>query len=538
MKRKDDFSRKVIDHLSKRVGFRCSNPTCRVPCSGPGKGDSDVAHFGKAAHISAASLGGPRYDVSLSNAERSSIHNAIWLCSNCATEIDVNKERYRPELLHEWKRRAEASADAEKGKRLPHADDARNELTAALSGLPVAFTHAAISNVHKASKQRLDSLDPRLRVETTYVNGTTTFSIHALETVPFNISIPTELAQVWRDGMANLIDHAQVAKLPATGIKVTGSPLIEALHSGSEFAPRHMLVEPCKKRAVLKLKLLDRETNCVEQFDDCDGAVSMGRKSLRFEGELCQGLIGLAFNVPVSEAPHEGMVTLTDAFEKWVGEDIRELPYFEKLARFFELLASGWRLECALELDGVSALSGALNMGAENDYFRGNNNFLRYTALARKLAKYLGLAIRFDPLAKISTEDFEALDEAVEIFEGRRVYGRSSFSENPTCQLVAENDASNIRRLIATDATGSAMHLQSHEGVLIRIFGEEVRLPRVELSMEGVMPRIQEDIESIKDGDPVDVEWMPMDGFKLCYRFMADDVEPPIELPDTVGAIT
>ncbi len=529
MKRRDDFPSGVKEKLRARVGFRCSNPDCRVPTAGPGAGDSDVAHFGQAAHITAASPGGPRYDDSLSVAERRSINNAIWLCSIHATEIDANKERYSASLLHEWKRKAEALADAEKGKRLPHADDARNELTAALSGLPVAFTHAAISNVHKASKQRLDSLDPRLRVETTYLNGTTTFSIHALETVPFNISIPTELAQVWRDGMANLIDHAQVAKLPATGIKVTGSPLIEALHSGSEFAPRHMLVEPCKKRAVLKLKLLDRETNCVEQFDDCDGAVSMGRKSLRFEGELCQGLIGLAFNVPVSEAPHEGTVTLTDAFEKWVGEDIRELPYFEKLARFFELLASGWRLECALELDGVSALSGALNMGAENDYFRGNNNFLRYTALARKLAKYLGLAIRFDPLAKISTEDFEALDEAVEIFEGRRVYGRSSFNETPTCQLVAENSASNIRRLIATDASEYAMRIQTQEGALVRIFSEEVRLPRVELRMEGVIPRIQEDIESLKDGDPVEVECVQQEGFKLSYRFMGDDEGPPVD---------
>ena len=84
-------------------------------------------------------LRGPRCDGSLSNAERSSIRNAIWLCSNCATEIDVNKARYSVELLHEWKRKAEALADAEKGKRQPHADDARNELIAAFSGLPVPF---------------------------------------------------------------------------------------------------------------------------------------------------------------------------------------------------------------------------------------------------------------------------------------------------------------------------------------------------------------------------------------------------------------
>ena len=298
---------------------------------------------------------------------------------------------------------------------------------------------------------------------------------------------------MWRTGIANLIDHAQGAKLPATGIKVTGSPLIEALHAESGFALRNMLVEPHKKQAVLKLKLFDHETSRVEQFDDCDGAVSLGMKSLRFEGELCRGLIRLAFNVPVSEVPCNGTVTLTDAFENWSERDVCDLPYFEKLAHFFELLASGWRLECAVEVDGQSALDGTLNGGAENEYFWRNNNFLRYTALARKLAKYLGIAIRFDPSAKISIEDFKALEEAVEIFEGRQVYGQSSFSENPTCQLLAEDGASNIRQLIATDTTETAMYLRAHEGDLIGIFSQEVRLPRVELRIEGVIPRVQQE---------------------------------------------
>ena len=536
MKRRDDFPPRIKEKLRARVGFRCSNPDCRVPTVGPGDGESDIAHFGKAAHITAAAVGGPRYDASLSGAERRSIRNGIWLCSNCATEIDANEARYSVGLLHEWKRKAEALADAEKGKRLPHADDARNELIAALSGLPVPFTHTAIGNVHKASKQRLDSLDPRLRVETAYVNGVTTFKLHALETVPFNISIPAELAQVWRDGISNLIDHAQGAKLPATGIKVTGSPLIEALHAESEFSPRHMLVEPYKKPAVLKLKLFDPETSRVEQFDDCGGGVSLGMKSLRFEGELCRGLIGLAFNVPVFEAPCNGTVTLTESFENWSGRDVGDLPYFEKLAHFFELLVTGWRLECSLELDGLNALDGTLKGGAENEYFWRNHNFLRYTALARKLAKHLGVAIAFDPSAIISSDDFDALGDAIEIFEGRRVYGRSSLNENPRCKLLAEDGASNIRQLIATNTTETAMYLRAHEGDLIRVFSQELRLPRVELRIEGVVPRVQQDIASIKDGDSVNVEWIPTDNFKLSYRFMGCNEEPTTDASGEVAS--
>lgn len=114
MGRKDDFPKTVIRSLRERVGFQCSHPDCRVPTSGPGEGELEVAHFGRASHITAASRGGPRYDETLTSAERRSINNAIWLCANHADEIDDRESRYRPELLREWKRHAEAEADAEK----------------------------------------------------------------------------------------------------------------------------------------------------------------------------------------------------------------------------------------------------------------------------------------------------------------------------------------------------------------------------------------------------------------------------------------
>ena len=151
MGRKDDFPNTVIRSLRERVGFQCSHPDCRVPTSGPGEGELEVAHFGRAAHITAASRGGPRYDETLTSAERRSINNAIWLCANHADEIDDLESRYRPELLREWKRQAEAAADAEKGKPPPRRDDGTKLLVAALTGQSTDLTVAAIGNVHQLS---------------------------------------------------------------------------------------------------------------------------------------------------------------------------------------------------------------------------------------------------------------------------------------------------------------------------------------------------------------------------------------------------
>lgn len=105
---RDDFSQKTIDTLAKRVGTRCSNPACRKLTTGPGVNHSRVVNIGVAAHITAASPGGPRFDPGLSADERKSPENGIWLCQNCAKLVDSDEERYSATQLRDWKERTEA----------------------------------------------------------------------------------------------------------------------------------------------------------------------------------------------------------------------------------------------------------------------------------------------------------------------------------------------------------------------------------------------------------------------------------------------
>jgi hypothetical protein len=69
-----------------------------------------------AAHITAASPDGPRFDPSLTPEQRSDIGNAIWLCQTCAKLIDSDIGRYTIQVLRSWKERAEADALAALGK--------------------------------------------------------------------------------------------------------------------------------------------------------------------------------------------------------------------------------------------------------------------------------------------------------------------------------------------------------------------------------------------------------------------------------------
>lgn len=107
---RDEFSQKTKQILAQRVGYQCSNPNCRASTSGPQIDSSKAINIGVAAHITAASSGGPRFDPELTTNERQGSDNGIWLCQNCAWLIDSDEQAYPIDLLREWKRLAEDRA--------------------------------------------------------------------------------------------------------------------------------------------------------------------------------------------------------------------------------------------------------------------------------------------------------------------------------------------------------------------------------------------------------------------------------------------
>ena len=110
MKRPSDFSDATIEVLAKRVAYLCSRASCRRRTVGPHSNEIKATLVGEAAHICAASPGGPRYDPAMSGEERRSHDNGIWLCANCATEIDKDPARFPVSLLRQWKEDAESEA--------------------------------------------------------------------------------------------------------------------------------------------------------------------------------------------------------------------------------------------------------------------------------------------------------------------------------------------------------------------------------------------------------------------------------------------
>lgn len=111
--KRDDFSEKTKMILANRVCGLCSNPNCRKPTLGANSKPNKATNIGVAAHICAAAPGGPRYDSTMTEEERKSSENGIWLCQSCAKLIDSDAIRYSKDLLKVWKNLAETTAKLE-----------------------------------------------------------------------------------------------------------------------------------------------------------------------------------------------------------------------------------------------------------------------------------------------------------------------------------------------------------------------------------------------------------------------------------------
>lgn len=110
---RDEFPKPVIRKLAERVSFLCSCPDCRKSTLGPSSDPQASINVGRAAHITAAAKGGPRYDATLTREERSSIHNGIWLCPSHADLVDKDETAHPVTLLRQWKEQAEQQAATE-----------------------------------------------------------------------------------------------------------------------------------------------------------------------------------------------------------------------------------------------------------------------------------------------------------------------------------------------------------------------------------------------------------------------------------------
>jgi hypothetical protein len=511
---RDDFSRPVIDILKARVANRCSNPNCRVPTSAPSE-NNKANNIGIAAHICAASPGGARYDGNMSADERKSINNAIWLCSNCSIDIDRDIERHSVAMLKNWKERAEDTARAELGMKLPSHNETIDTVAAALTGLPKSYIAHAISNVHQASEKSLVNLDPRFLVKTSHCDGKTSVGIYAKENVQCSMKISGESAKQFLEKYQQLLEHGKDLEIESDSIVIEGSDLLREVF---ETSPGVFGIASRKMEATQKLWLVQKDTNQMESYDDILGDVSFGTKSFTFEGFACDKLFKFGYQKSFDENDDKVNITMTVCWDQWEGVSVKFLPFFDKLHSLFERMTDGWELFTSLEVKGDRVLASKGIFVNEWEYVLDTASFLHYVACSKIVIQYFEWEVPFTSKIAYTSEEHRKIFEVASVVEGKQVYDRDSISGNATGELVVDEDCANLVALGRIDQL-STVKFVVNDGEEIMIFGILLTLPRKIVTLNGVLPKVRNELGSLKKGDVVSFEFVPQESFSFTIGY-------------------
>ena len=102
--KRDDFPEETRQLIAKRAGYICSYPDCgRMTVAISPDRKTGLTMTGVAAHITAASIDGPRFDKAMSSEERKSERNGIWTCQIHGKFIDDNSSKCTTEELRRFK---------------------------------------------------------------------------------------------------------------------------------------------------------------------------------------------------------------------------------------------------------------------------------------------------------------------------------------------------------------------------------------------------------------------------------------------------
>lgn len=154
----DEFSAATKRRIASRAGYLCAFPGCPHPRTiGAAMTGDGVIVIGIAAHITAASPKGPRFDSQLTSAQRSHPSNGVWMCNVHGKAVDDDAATFTVEELRKWKAAAEKQSlpnvwtgEVVQGLVAPEEDSPEAALLVAL-GLPTDTDLDAITARSRAA---------------------------------------------------------------------------------------------------------------------------------------------------------------------------------------------------------------------------------------------------------------------------------------------------------------------------------------------------------------------------------------------------
>lgn len=198
---------------------------------------------------------------------------------------DRDTEAHPVVLLHDWKQQAEHTAREQLGRRQRTKDDGPNLLIAAMGNMPNALV--SVDHVHRAVQEFLHREDPRFAVATEFRDNRTHVVLRARQPVDFSLTVPSENAGLWSEGVRSVVAHGRTVTLPMAGARFKGSKLLDRVAQETGGGTVTLAPKGQPSKVTMTVPVWKDASPLALVFT---GEVNCGAKAIRFEGKALGGL--------------------------------------------------------------------------------------------------------------------------------------------------------------------------------------------------------------------------------------------------------
>jgi len=384
---------------------------------------------------------------------------------------------------------------------------------------------AAIEGAIRSERQRLESLDPRFRIEIQATEQGSHRILHAKEPVPFTIIFQGERNAIDAK-IHDLFGRGVPAEVQPGEVQIHGSPLLERVldRGGTLHVSREV---DCT------IDLVARNAACTEmaRVAGIPAKLTGGTEEFRMAGCLSGSPLAVSLGGRATRSLLPSPVQLSVSFrpEAWIGQPIVRLAYFGQAASLFSALAEGAALgvECFHQGNRVFSAEGMAEGGRTVADVVHLINILRK---ARALANRFNVLPRFpSTLGKSEIEEIEELHSFCEQMD----HAQPAKGIAIRTRLVPRSIEELVRSITRNEGgEGATLELEA-EGREFSLLGKKVSVGPHRYSITHTRTvsrpeRVQRAFEGSADG-AVEVEWEGTDQSTIRVEMLVPDQGPEPE---------
>ena len=255
-------------------------------------------------------------------------------------------------------------------------------------------------------KKELEAKDHRVEVQVDMIGGHQSIILSPKEEFPFTMSFNTKDPKTIKS-VRDFLEKGTDLSIRRDEIEFKGSPLFDEIATNKD---EKLLIQ--HRKDVEGHVLLSWGETDAESQAYVPGKFRLGLKYLSFDGQLPGSLLQVATSIPwtVASTPEPFSVSMSFQLNKWQGQRVVVLPYFESIYGLLKAGLSGKDIILRFYVQGNSL--GASRM-SDNGFeaFESAMSLLETLSRARALAKHF----KIDPVIPVFSpaieRDLDVIDE-------------------------------------------------------------------------------------------------------------------------------